>query len=411
MDTILGSVKDNIEEVQKNLTITHSGGVDGLRNNSSEHPKTGGADNNGEYSATSISEGNTTSTGAPLYWRPPMGPPIFTPGSNGNRQFATLTVDEARKLQQQYAENMQLMTTRQITPASLFEVVQKVTSAEASRERRERRSRSRSRSRSQESGRKSRRSRSPHRSSGSSHGRSGDHRRSRSKSHDSRANAEESTKEEEFYMPKTAAEQNAWELPRNMLRYVSKVSNRHMKDSLARKEILEAHPVPKNIPRSPELDSITKSILHRANRTILLSKEKNLRECQNKVRDVWGPLSRLWVYMSALQDDPEICKLMDVPLVKKTMDQIALLTGQAQVKLQYERRMMVLEATANSHARATKLLDEHKEILEDGDRKGELFGKEFREKVREMEQEMEKSAKTMDPEKKDPFSQRLPSNK
>ena len=102
--------------------------------------------------------------------------------------------------------------------------------------------------------------------------------------------------------------------------------------------------------------------------------------------------------MTALQENPEVYKHMDVPLVKKTMDQIALLTGQAQVKMQYERRMMVLEATANSHARAVKLLDEHKEILEEGDRRGELFGKEFREKVREMEMEMEKSARTMDPQ-------------
>ena len=204
-------------------------------------------------------------------------------------------------------------------------------------------------------------------------------------------------------MPKTTAEMNEWELPKNMAKYLNQVSNKHLKDSLARKEILEAHPVPKNVPPTPELDAITRSILQRANRNVVLSKEKNLRECQNKLRDVWGPLGRMWVYITALQDNEEICKLMDVPLVKKTMDQIALLTGQAQVKMQFERRMLILESTSNSHARARKLLDDHKDILEEGDRKGELFGKEFREKVRELEVEMEKSAKTMDPEKRDPF--------
>ena len=209
-------------------------------------------------------------------------------------------------------------------------------------------------------------------------------------------------------MPKSKAEQNAWAVPDSMAEYIEMVSNQHLKNEICRKPILEAHPVPWNIRKTPELDAVTKGVLQK-NKSLVLSREKTLGGCQSKVRDVLGPISKLWAFFDAKKMDAELNKNIEMEEICSTFEQAVMLLGQAQVSLQYERRMMVLEATGN-HERALQLLKDHKQILEVERGGDELFGKEFRAEVRELEKQLENGPKALNPGTRDPFQKGSSSN-
>ena len=77
------------------------------------------------------------------------------------------------------------------------------------------------------------------------------------------------------------------------------------------------------------------------------------------------PLSiSVMTYGSGKKTDEEMNKTFEMDDICSTFEQAIMLLGQAQVSLQYERRMMVLETTG-SHERAKQLLNDHRRILEE----------------------------------------------
>ena len=173
---------------------------------------------------------------------------------------------------------------------------------------RSRRSRSRSRGRSR--GRSRRRSGSARRHHRRSRSRSRSHRRrSRSSSRRRRRRSRSSSirrrqkrartrspprKKSELFWIVPEEEENQYEAGRKMADHVNRASREFVAEKLLQEKIMNLHPVPTNFREPPELDAVTQGTLTALNKTYAVQKDNSLRRAQSKIRDAFGPFSRVW---------------------------------------------------------------------------------------------------------------------
>ena len=163
-------------------------------------------------------------------------------------------------------------------------------------------------------------------------------------------------------------------MPKDMANHIIENTLKRLKPKDIKEQILDFNPVPSNIPEPPKLDNTIKNCLTTRHKQIALTRDDNLKNVQKMVRDSLGPLSRVWALVESKKDDKQLKKIIDIEQVGMSLVQTNLLLGQTQQTLSYNRRRNVL-SELSSNTKATALLEQNKELLEEEDSDNELLGK------------------------------------
>eukprot|EP00794_Sanderia_malayensis_P004489 gene4489-5084_t len=115
---------------------------------------------------------------------------------------------------------------------------------------------------------------------------------SSSSSHSDSSGTDSSSTEEEHstWQMTKSEDQNAWKLPKKLAKTFAKNLNEHFTDEDTNINILKENTVAKNIPETPQLDSIMETYLSNNKTGYVAVNDKAL----SKIRNIPGPLSRVW---------------------------------------------------------------------------------------------------------------------
>ena len=109
---------------------------------------------------------------------------------------------------------------------------------------------------------------------------------------------------------------------------------------------------------------------------------KDLETAQSKIRDVLGPICRLWTIIekAATQENSEE-KGDQVSLedIIRLIEKSVMLLGQVNNKVAYFRRLNILNVSLNSKSDAKGILNIYAPLLSTN--RSELFGRQFRKQV------------------------------
>ena len=140
-----------------------------------------------------------------------------------------------------------------------------------------------------------------------------------------------------------------WELPESNAEYIHKYMGVHIAEKEIKDSILYEHPVPSNIKKVPELDSYMKNLLNDNSKFNVMKVERTLKTIQEKVHNVFGPLSKLWCIMDEERDRYPENK--DLQSISSLFDQVVLLLGQTENAIAYQRRENILATLLDLAAR------------------------------------------------------------
>ena len=195
-------------------------------------------------------------------------------------------------------------------------------------------------------------------------------------------------KRQRFEASSSKSSHSKWDLSDDLAGYLNDKIVSFVKDSDLQESILIDNPVPSNIVRTKRLDTAFKEILEEQHKKAILFNEDVLINIQNKVFNVYGPLTKLWATMEAEktelveasgQDQLTFDSIEHVNKVSTGFEQTITLLGQAVNAIVYQRRLSALTSIFNDRKKAKELLSDKKEMMdEDKDR---LFGSKFEESV------------------------------
>ena len=179
----------------------------------------------------------------------------------------------------------------------------------------------------------------------------------------------------------TESTENDWVLPDQLVDYVHRYMNLKIPDKEIKDKILSTNPVPKNVKPVPELDSYIKELLVDNNKTQTLHIEKLLKAIQERDRNIFGPLSKIWDLTEA---EREVLDLTDEHAVAsfkgvaELFEQSITLIAQSFHRTTYQRRWNILSTLIEGNTKVTDLLKDHADLLNDNEN-GLLFGEKFEE--------------------------------
>ena len=142
-------------------------------------------------------------------------------------------------------------------------------------------------------------------------------------------------------------DRNSWKLPKKLAKSFSQSMKEHYTDIDLRDNILEGSPPPKNIPSTPCLDSTMETYLGEAKAPFTAVNDKALARISSKIRDVTGPLGRLWKTCHKGQVNKRKQKF-----IKKKLDQSMVLLAQAVSAIIFHRRRAILTSISRNKERA-----------------------------------------------------------
>jgi len=90
---------------------------------------------------------------------------------------------------------------------------------------------------------------------------------------------------------------NAWELPDGMLKYVEQHFEEYIKEKKVKEEILVKYPIPNYMKKVKKLDEFFQELMKEKKKKVELELETTLEKIQQKLNDMLGPLAKLWVAM------------------------------------------------------------------------------------------------------------------
>ena len=181
-----------------------------------------------------------------------------------------------------------------------------------------------------------------------------------------------------------------------MLLYAIKQMNSYINDSDIKDEILYQYPVPDNLNNKKDMDSNINSLLTEMRAKETLSLDKAFGSVQDKVLNIFGPLSQVWEFLE-IQKDHAIEQTSNMPEEEFTqevvdmlrsakdcarlMDMTVTMLGQAFNTISYYRRRNALSSILKGDKTKVKnMMKENKEILQE-DTSNRLFGEKFDEKM------------------------------
>ena len=172
--------------------------------------------------------------------------------------------------------------------------------------------------------------------------------------------------------------------------------NSYINDSDIKDEILYQYPVPDNLNNKKDMDSNINSLLTEIRAKETLSLDKAFGSVQDKVLNIFGPLSQVWEFLE-IQKDHAIEQTSNMPEEEFTqevvdmlrsakdcarlMDMTVTMLGQAFNTISYYRRRNALSSILKGDKTKVKnMMKENKEILQE-DSSNRLFGEKFDEKM------------------------------
>ena len=228
-----------------------------------------------------------------------------------------------------------------------------------------------------------------------------------SSSEDEKSREDRKRKRKSIHFDPAPIKTKSWSLPKSMAKYVSKNSREFISDKNLIETIMDENPVPSNIPAIPTLDDYLSAMLEEKRKYFEITRERSLTRIQNKVRNILGPLSRVWEAITSFSTSDNPDTVFDAAEVRSALDKTVVLVGQAQCAVSYQRRLSVLEGLT-SVSKAKSLLKKNTDILQMDN--NNLFGDKFEENL---EKSSKISKKSIDyfgqpPREQQPFRQGPP---
>ena len=237
--------------------------------------------------------------------------------------------------------------------------------------------------------RKHRRHRTPSSSSGSSSGSSESSSQSSSPSPPRpRAKKHKSSTVERFEII-SKKDRNQWELTDDLATYAN--NTKFIPDKYIFDNILEDSPVPRNILEAPKLDPFVISLLTDTRNTFEITRDKQMKRISQKLRDVYGPLSKVLHQMDVFKHSGKAEMTFDHDQFSEALEQSVRLIGQAQGAIIFQRQRTILGAITKSDNKAKNMIkEEYAEELETTE-DNMLFGKHFQKKLEKRSKSNQKS--------------------
>ena len=180
---------------------------------------------------------------------------------------------------------------------------------------------------------------------------------------------------------KVADEENEWELPTTMEKYVSKYTDTRIAEKDLKEKVTWVNPVPSNIKKPEEIDSYIKDLLVEHNKTATLHTEKILKSVQEKVHNILGPLSKLWLLTEEERESVDNeDERSHFQYIVELFEQSVLLTSQAVNRIRHQRRYNVLSTLIDNSTKVKDMLKSKADEMNLKDNKC-FFGEKFEEHV------------------------------
>lgn len=268
--------------------------------------------------------------------------------------------------------------------------------------------RSRGRSRVKSSRRSRKRRRSPSSSSSSSHDSASDS----FSTDDERENREPKLKRFKIV---SEEDKSKYDLPRSMAEYANEHSECYIAEKDLKEGVLLDNPVPTNIDPVKKLDDFVRGIIkdshHSKSSHDLVEGDNVLEKIQSRVRDVMGPLSRLWSMIEKATKSEKQEVNLSIDDLQELVEQTVVMVGQCSNTITYHRRFAVLKNLMGIQ-QAKETLREKASLLQKHDK--QLLGEKFRSHIVEVTKSknttMEAFSKSKNSRRKAPFRNALPTN-
>lgn len=178
---------------------------------------------------------------------------------------------------------------------------------------------------------------------------------------------------------------NSWEIKQVLADYATKQMNHSIPDSDIKDEILYTYPIPDNIKNKKEIDANIKSLLLEQRSKETLSLDKAFSSIQDKISNVFGPLSQVWEFLEIQKDNAidhvsrlkeEVTEMLNSSKdCSRIMDMTVTLLGQAINAISYyKRHNALMSIMKGDKAKVKDIMKENKEILQEDTTNLLLFG-------------------------------------
>ncbi|XP_077984866.1 uncharacterized protein LOC144439453 [Glandiceps talaboti] len=177
----------------------------------------------------------------------------------------------------------------------------------------------------------------------------------------------------EMYDPEV--NESAWKLNKNLQHYVDKHFSKYIKDKTLQENILEVHPLPETESLEVrKVDGYIDTLFQAKGISSERGIDRSLCQVQQKILNTMAPLTKLWSDLHVAKTESASPSL-DLDETLTLLDQSVLLVGQANVSLNYQRRLSVLTKLTKDVKRSRTILSKHNDILQKPDES--LFGHKF----------------------------------
>ena len=180
-------------------------------------------------------------------------------------------------------------------------------------------------------------------------------------------------------------EECKWNLPDEFASYLEEHIDKFIPDKDLKDKVLDEHPVPANCPRVRKLDEFLSQFLSSHDERLDVS----LSKIESRIRDILGPLSKLWVNLEGLNDTPVDGDVeLDINHLLEMTHKSIVMLSQTMNATTYQRRLYILSAVCKDSVKAKSQLKEKASLF-----KGHkyLFGSDYRKNVLALSKEREKA--------------------
>ena len=128
-------------------------------------------------------------------------------------------------------------------------------------------------------------------------------------------------------------------------------------DPAVKDAILDSNPRPKMGPQALKLDNDILDLLPHGAQAPTKQTDFSLKRIQNKILDIMGPLGKLWATLEQAQESDDMeC---DLEALLTLVQQAVLMTGQTNVLVNHNRRLIVLSRFFRDNKKAGEVLGQN----------------------------------------------------
>ena len=162
-----------------------------------------------------------------------------------------------------------------------------------------------------------------------------------------------------------------------MASYANDNSEKYISEKDVKEAILMKTLKPENLDPVENLDDYLQELLKRKKRPQDIVIDNTLEKVQDKVLDIMGPLSKLWVMIEQVNSGSGSSSTVEMDAVLELLEKTVLLIGQCNNTITYKRRKNVLlGVTGTSSSQVASMLKEKAAFLQKHDQAH--FPKDFR---------------------------------